>query len=248
MSTTPFVLRFDSGTLLLDGARAEPRVPTHFRWDSPVLRGRARAWAYRDALRVGLPLHGAARQPVRPRHLRRVPPPARERPPLRSRTGNRTLPPRSLGHARTRRRRGRAARTTHRPLRLPARDARACGRIPFGLHGRPLARDALGGGARGLRARARHLPKLSQGEGDRPEQFARPPNVRRGERALLGGAARDAGLPRVEAHRFGDGLEAARARGTSPTPPAREGSDIHRRERDGLSHLRALPRSLNHAR
>jgi superfamily II DNA or RNA helicase len=44
------LLRFDSGTLLLDGAGADARVPTPFRWDERVLRWRAPAWAYRQAV------------------------------------------------------------------------------------------------------------------------------------------------------------------------------------------------------
>ncbi|HEX3557580.1 MAG TPA: DEAD/DEAH box helicase family protein [Pyrinomonadaceae bacterium] len=49
-STTPFVLRFDAGTLLLDGAGAEARVPSQFRWDARVLRWRAPAWSYRQVV------------------------------------------------------------------------------------------------------------------------------------------------------------------------------------------------------
>src|SRR5215218_9623563 len=41
------LLRFDSGTLLLDGAGAEARVPEAFRWDARVMRWRAPAWEYR---------------------------------------------------------------------------------------------------------------------------------------------------------------------------------------------------------
>ena len=51
MSATPLVLRFDSGTLLLDGAGAEARVPSAFRWDARVLRWRAPAWAYNEIVR-----------------------------------------------------------------------------------------------------------------------------------------------------------------------------------------------------
>ena len=47
MNATTLVLRFDSGTLLLDGAGAEARVPTPFRWDARVMRWRAPAWEYR---------------------------------------------------------------------------------------------------------------------------------------------------------------------------------------------------------
>ena len=48
---TPLILRFDSGTLLLDGADASARVPSVFRWDERVLRWRAPAWGYRQALK-----------------------------------------------------------------------------------------------------------------------------------------------------------------------------------------------------
>ncbi|HEY0375542.1 MAG TPA: DEAD/DEAH box helicase family protein [Pyrinomonadaceae bacterium] len=51
MSLTPFTLRFDSGTLLLDGADRAARVPSEFRWDERVLRWRAPASAYRHVVR-----------------------------------------------------------------------------------------------------------------------------------------------------------------------------------------------------
>ena len=47
---SPLLLRFDSGTLLLDGADAEARVPAPFRWDERVLRWRAPAWSYRQVV------------------------------------------------------------------------------------------------------------------------------------------------------------------------------------------------------
>ena len=47
MNETTLVLRFDSGTLLLDGAGAGARVPGPFRWDARVMRWRAPAWEYR---------------------------------------------------------------------------------------------------------------------------------------------------------------------------------------------------------
>src|ERR671921_1948120 len=47
MDTTTLVLRFDAGTLLLDGAGAGARVPEAFRWDARVMRWRAPAWEYR---------------------------------------------------------------------------------------------------------------------------------------------------------------------------------------------------------
>jgi superfamily II DNA or RNA helicase len=47
------VLRFDAGTLLLDGAgRDAPGVPAPFRWDERVLRWRAPALAYRHVVRA----------------------------------------------------------------------------------------------------------------------------------------------------------------------------------------------------
>src|SRR5437588_7331528 len=51
MNSATLVLRFDSGTLLLDGAGAEARVPSAFRWDARVMRWRAPAWAYRQVVR-----------------------------------------------------------------------------------------------------------------------------------------------------------------------------------------------------
>ncbi len=49
MST--LLLRFDSGTLLLDGAGADARVPEAFRWDARVMRWRAPAWEYRRVVK-----------------------------------------------------------------------------------------------------------------------------------------------------------------------------------------------------
>src|SRR5918999_3129439 len=46
-TTATLTLRFDSGTLLLEGAGASARVPSAFRWDERVLRWRAPAWEYR---------------------------------------------------------------------------------------------------------------------------------------------------------------------------------------------------------
>ncbi|MBC7932382.1 MAG: DEAD/DEAH box helicase [Rubrivivax sp.] len=51
MSASNLVLRFDSGTLLLDGAGAEAHVPSAFRWDARVLRWRAPAWTYSEVVR-----------------------------------------------------------------------------------------------------------------------------------------------------------------------------------------------------
>jgi superfamily II DNA or RNA helicase len=65
MSMPPFVLRFDSGTLVLDGADGRAKVPAHFRWDERVLRWRAPAWAYRhiikDFIRAKIPYEDGAR-------------------------------------------------------------------------------------------------------------------------------------------------------------------------------------------
>ena len=51
MNSATLVLRFDAGTLLLDGAGAEARVPAAFRWDARVMRWRAPAWGYREVVR-----------------------------------------------------------------------------------------------------------------------------------------------------------------------------------------------------
>jgi superfamily II DNA or RNA helicase len=51
MSSHPYVLRFDSGTLVLDGANHSMKVPAHFKWDERVLRWRAPAWAYRHVVK-----------------------------------------------------------------------------------------------------------------------------------------------------------------------------------------------------
>jgi len=66
MSQPPFVLRFEAGTLLLDGAdRSSARVPQHFRWDERVLRWRAPASAYRhivkELIRTRTPYEDRAR-------------------------------------------------------------------------------------------------------------------------------------------------------------------------------------------
>ena len=50
MNETTLVLRFDAGTLLLDGAGADARVPEVFRWDARVMRWRAPAWEYRQVV------------------------------------------------------------------------------------------------------------------------------------------------------------------------------------------------------
>ncbi len=47
MSPPQVILRFDSGTLLLDGVERSASVPAAFRWDERVMRWRAPAWAYR---------------------------------------------------------------------------------------------------------------------------------------------------------------------------------------------------------
>ncbi len=51
MSLNQIKLRFDSGTLLLDGADRAFQAPPVFRWDERVLRWRAPACAYRDAVK-----------------------------------------------------------------------------------------------------------------------------------------------------------------------------------------------------
>jgi superfamily II DNA or RNA helicase len=66
MSSTDVLLRFDAGTLLLDGAgRDAATVPAAFRWDERVMRWRAPAWAYRhvvrDLIRQGTPYEDRAR-------------------------------------------------------------------------------------------------------------------------------------------------------------------------------------------
>jgi superfamily II DNA or RNA helicase len=65
MSPSPFVLSFDSGTLLLDGADRSMKVPAHFQWDERVLRWRAPAWSYRhiikDFIRQQTPYEDRAR-------------------------------------------------------------------------------------------------------------------------------------------------------------------------------------------
>lgn len=65
MSLTNFVLRFDSGTLVLDGADRLSKVPVHFKWDERVLRWRSPAWAYRhiikDFIRTKTPYEDRAR-------------------------------------------------------------------------------------------------------------------------------------------------------------------------------------------
>lgn len=43
-------LRFDAGTLLLDGLAREDAAPPHFTWDARVHRYRAPAWRYREAV------------------------------------------------------------------------------------------------------------------------------------------------------------------------------------------------------
>ncbi|HEY0078445.1 MAG TPA: DEAD/DEAH box helicase family protein [Pyrinomonadaceae bacterium] len=45
------MIRFDSGTLVLDGADRSFRPPALFRWDERVMRWRAPAWGYRHVIR-----------------------------------------------------------------------------------------------------------------------------------------------------------------------------------------------------
>jgi superfamily II DNA or RNA helicase len=65
MSPPIFMLRFDSGTLVLDGADRSSKVPVQFKWDERVLRWRAPAWAYRhivkDFIRSKTPYEDRAR-------------------------------------------------------------------------------------------------------------------------------------------------------------------------------------------
>jgi superfamily II DNA or RNA helicase len=51
MNPAQLKLRFEAGTLLLDGAERDFAVPEAFRWDERVMRWRAPAWAYRSAVR-----------------------------------------------------------------------------------------------------------------------------------------------------------------------------------------------------
>jgi superfamily II DNA or RNA helicase len=52
MSSTQVVLKFEAGTLLLDGVGpASSVVPSAFRWDERVMRWRAPAWSYRHVVR-----------------------------------------------------------------------------------------------------------------------------------------------------------------------------------------------------
>lgn len=51
MSSRTLVLRFDAGTLLLDGADRAASVPGAFRWDERVQRWRAPAHLYREVVR-----------------------------------------------------------------------------------------------------------------------------------------------------------------------------------------------------
>lgn len=65
MSQTRVVLRFEAGTLLLDGVERSAAVPSAFRWDERVMRWRAPAWAYRhvvkDLIRQGAVYEDSAR-------------------------------------------------------------------------------------------------------------------------------------------------------------------------------------------
>jgi superfamily II DNA or RNA helicase len=51
MNPAQLTLRFEAGTLLLDGAEPSFPVPAAFQWDQRVLRWRAPAWAYRAVVR-----------------------------------------------------------------------------------------------------------------------------------------------------------------------------------------------------
>ena len=51
MSQTPLTIRYDAGTLVLDGADETFQAPSAFQWDERVRRWRAPAMAYRQAIR-----------------------------------------------------------------------------------------------------------------------------------------------------------------------------------------------------
>jgi superfamily II DNA or RNA helicase len=65
MTSERLLLRFEAGTLLLDGADRNARVPAPFQWDERVMRWRAPAWAYRhvvkELIRSGTPYEDRAR-------------------------------------------------------------------------------------------------------------------------------------------------------------------------------------------
>ncbi|MGH9900613.1 MAG: DEAD/DEAH box helicase [Pyrinomonadaceae bacterium] len=65
MSSRQIIIRFDAGTLVLDGADRSFSAPAAFRWDERVLRWRAPAWNYRHAIkeliRREVPYEDAAR-------------------------------------------------------------------------------------------------------------------------------------------------------------------------------------------
>lgn len=66
MNLPPIALRFEAGTLLLDGADRSRSVPQAFRWDERTLRWRAPAFAYRhivkDFIRSQTPYEDDARR------------------------------------------------------------------------------------------------------------------------------------------------------------------------------------------
>jgi hypothetical protein len=51
MSQTPLTIRYDAGTLVLDGVDETFQPPSAFQWDARVRRWRAPAMAYRQAIR-----------------------------------------------------------------------------------------------------------------------------------------------------------------------------------------------------
>ena len=65
MNPTPLRIRFDAGTLVLDGAGPQAEVPAAFAWDERVMRWRAPAHAYRrvvgELTRRGVNFEDAAR-------------------------------------------------------------------------------------------------------------------------------------------------------------------------------------------
>ena len=65
MNSTQIVLRFDAGTVVIDGADRTFAVPSACKWDERVLRWRAPAWAYRhivtELIRRKIPYEDRAR-------------------------------------------------------------------------------------------------------------------------------------------------------------------------------------------
>ena len=208
-----------------------------------------RAAAHRDDLRLGLPAHGAPRRALRPGRVRRVPPPARDRP-TRWRRAPASAPFR-LG-------------LTATPERADGRDAEldeligpivyrkdivelSARRLPRRVRDRAPHRRARPRGARGARRGARHLPRLPRAQRHphvEPRGLVRLHHPRR--RAARTGGAR---WPPT----------AASARSPSPRPAKldyveqlldRHRDDralaVHAGQRDRLRGLAALPGPGHH--